>query len=223
MVFDLRSQLVPMAKPPQRKAYRLADNKTGELADWDDAQLVQELTDLQNMDFDVDLLGFSADELHDLFQAELQPGQTDPDAIPEPPDVPTSNPGDLWILGQHRLLCGDAGRAEDIDRLLGGAPVHLVHSDPPYNVRVEPRSNNAIAAGLSSFPAHAGLDTGRGHPEKATTAKLRAKDRPLANDFLAKEEFNRLLHAWFGNMARVLQPARGLLLVLSYGVLLAIA
>ncbi len=199
--------------PAQRKAYRIADNKTGELADWDDAQLVQELTDLQNMDFDVDVLGFSADELHELFQADLEPGRTDPDAIPEPPDAPTTNPGDLWILGQHRLLCGDASRAEDVDRLLGGVPVHLVNTDPPYNVRVEPRSNNAIAAGLSSFPAHARLDTGRDlcrHPEKAhpTTAKLRAKDRPLANDFLGEEEFGRLLHAWFGNMARVLQPGR---------------
>ncbi|HEX5032428.1 MAG TPA: ParB N-terminal domain-containing protein, partial [Candidatus Eisenbacteria bacterium] len=87
-------------------------------------------------------------------------GLTDPDAIPEPPETPVTRPGDLWILGDHRLLCGDSSKVEDVDRLLAGAPVHLVNTDPPYNVRVEPRSNNAIAAGLSSFTQthHQGLD-----------------------------------------------------------------
>jgi hypothetical protein len=80
-------------------------------------------------------------------------------------------------------------------------------------VRVEPRSNNAIAAGLSSFAGtkhHQSLDLAR-HPEKSkpTDNKLRAKDRPLANDFVSDEEFDRLLHAWFGNMARVLEPDAG--------------
>ena len=85
--------------------------------------------------------------------------------------------------------------------------------DPPYNVKVEPRSNNAIAAGLSSFQGtthHQQLDVER-HPSKAkgTTKKLRAKDRPLANDFVSDEEFDRLLDAWFGNASRVLEPGRG--------------
>ena len=62
-----------------------------------------------------------------------------------------TRPGELWHLGQHRLLCGDSSKPHDVDRLLDGAAVHLVHTDPPYNVKVEPRSNNAIAAGLSSF------------------------------------------------------------------------
>jgi DNA modification methylase len=82
--------------------------------------------------------------------------------------------------------------------------------DPPYNVRVEPRSNNAIAAGLSSFGTshHQKLDLAR-HPEKAKpTGKMRAKDRPLTNDYIAPEEFDRLLRAWFGNAARVLLPGR---------------
>ncbi len=91
--------------------------------------------------------------------------------------------------------------------------IHLVNTDPPYNVKVEPRSNNAIAAGLSSFTGathHQSMDVVR-HPDKAkaTEKKLRAKDRPLANDFLTDNEFDRLLHAWFGNLARVLQPGRG--------------
>src|SRR5439155_9516138 len=117
------------------------------------------------------------------------------------------------VLGRHRLLCGDAGKAEDVDRLLEGAEVHLVNTDLPYGVRVEPRSNNAISAGLSSFPQYQRLDTGRDlcrHPEKArpTCKKLRAKDRPLANDFLPEEDFIRLLHAWFGSLSRVLRPGR---------------
>jgi ParB-like chromosome segregation protein Spo0J len=199
--------------PAQCRAYRLADNKTAELADWNDDLLVQELLDLQKMDFDIDVLGFSADELNHLLDPGELPGLVDPDDIPQPPDEPTTQPGDLWVLGNHRLLCGDAAKPEDVDRLLDGATIQLVNTDPPYNVKVEPRSNNAIAAGLSSFAGtthHQGLDVAR-HPDKAkpTTKKLRARDRPLANDFVSDEEFDRLLHAWFGNLTRVLQPGRG--------------
>src|SRR5262249_41954799 len=124
----------------------------------------------------------------------LNSGLTDPDAIPEPPDKATTQPGDLWVLGNHRLLCGDSSKPEDVDRLLDGAPIPLVNTDPPYNVKVEPRSNNAIAAGLSSFQSthHQKLDVVR-HPSKAkpTGKKLRAKDRPLTNDFVSDEEFDR--------------------------------
>ena len=119
-----------------------------------------------------------------------------------------TQPGDVWLLGHHRLLCGDSSRPEDVDRLLSGAAVHLVHTDPPYNVRVEPRSKKAIAAGLSSFPRT------KEQPERdrvrsarksnVGAAKLQARDRPLANDFVSEEEFRRLLHAWFGNVGRVL-------------------
>lgn len=132
--------------------------------------------------------------------------------VPEPPDVPITKPGDLWHLGAHRLLCGDSSDPQQLDRLLAGAAIHLVNTDPPYNVKVEPRSNNAIAAGLSSFAGptnHQGLDAAR-HPGKlkATHKKLRAKDRPLANDFVSDAEFDRLLKTWFGNISRVLLPGR---------------
>jgi DNA modification methylase len=100
-------------------------------------------------------------------------------------------------LGKHRLLCGDSSKADDVDRLLDGAAIQLVNTDPPYNVKVEPRSNNARAAGLTSFEK-----TG------APVTQMRAKDRPLANDFVSEEEFDRLLNAWFGNLARVLVPGR---------------
>ena len=210
--------------PEQARAYRIVDNQSNTLADWDPALLSIELMDLEALDFDMSLLGFSDRDLATFMAPVLVEGLVDPDEIPEPPDEATTQRGDLWLLGEHRLLCGDSARDADVDRLLGGAAIHLVNTDPPYNVRVEPRSNNAIAAGLSSFaPAkqkhkaldragkhHSGMDLAR-HPQKskATHSRLRAKDRPLENDFVSAEEFSRLLHAWFGNIARVLQPGRG--------------
>jgi hypothetical protein len=206
--------------PEQVKAYRIADNKTAELAEWNYELLPIELGELAGMNYDLGLLGFSEEELAKLLDPGVKEGLCDPDEVPEPPDEPITRPGDLWILGNHRLLCGDAGKTEDVDRLLDGNPVHLVNTDPPYNVRVEPRSNNAIAAGLSSYPSaeelqggrkrrghHQAMDVAR-HPEKAqpTHRKLRAKDRPLENDFVSDDQFTRLLHAWFGQMARVLLP-----------------
>jgi len=161
----------------------------------------------------MNLLAFGDRELTQLLNlsALTAQGLTDPDAIPEPPDEAITRKGDLWILGNHRLLCGDSAKAEDVDRLLDGNTVHLIVTDPPYNVKVESRSNNAIAAGLSTFKNthHQGFDVAR-YPEKAepTTKKMRAKDRPLANDFLPDEDFEKLLDAWFGNMARVLEPGR---------------
>jgi ParB-like nuclease family protein/DNA methylase len=198
--------------PEQIKAYRLADNKTGELADWDHDRLVAELLELEEMAFDLDLLGFSADELQKLCGTPMIPGLTDPDALPDPLDPAVTQDGDLWILGSHRLLCGDSGKTEDVDRLLDHAAVHLANCDPPYNVRVEPRTNNAIAVGHSSFEGikhHQSLDLAR-HPTKAkpTATKLRARDRPLTNDFVSEMDFDRLLRAWFGNLARVLLPGR---------------
>jgi len=202
--------------PAQIKAYRIADNQTASLATWDYELLPIELSALQGMDFDLELLGFSKDELAKIFDAGVKDGLTDPDHVPAPPDEAITQPGDLWILGDHRLLCGDSSKPEDVDRLLDGATIQLVNTDPPYNVKVEPRSNNAIAAGLSSFSYlqsadhhHQQADLAR-HPEKSkpTTRKMRAKDRPLANDFVTDEAFEAMLLAWFGNMARVLEPGR---------------
>jgi DNA modification methylase len=198
--------------PAQARAYRLADNQTATLSQWDDDKLPLELAALLEMEFDLNLTGFAEEELQRLLGSETNDGQGDPDAIPEPPDEAVTQSGDLWMLGKHRLLCADSSKPEDVDRLLAGAPIHLVNTDPPYNVKVEPRSNNAIAAGLSSFQGtthHQQLDVER-HPEKAqpTTKKMRAKDRPLANDFVSDAEFDRLLRAWFGNLARVLEPGR---------------
>ena len=204
--------------PAQIKAYRIADNQTASLAEWNFDLLPIELADLQSLEFDLDLLGFGADELAKILNPVTADGLCDPDEVPAPPDAAVTQPGDLWILGHHRLLWGDSSSPADLDRLLDGQPIHLCNTDPPYNVKVEPRSNNAIAAGLSSFQAtntkpsthHQSLDLAR-HPEKSkpTQKKLRAKDRPLANDFVSDAEFDRLLDAWFGNISRVLLPGRG--------------
>ena len=196
----------------QVKAYRIADNATNEIAEWNYQMLPIELEALQAMEFDLNLLGFDQEELSRIMSGEVEQGLTDPDEVPAPPDAAATQPGDIWVLGNHRLMCGDSSKPEELDRLLDGAVIHLVNTDPPYNVKVEPRSNNAIAAGLSSFEAthHQKLDVER-HPGKAkpTQKKLRAKDRPLANDFVTDEQFDKLLDAWFGNIARVLEEGRG--------------
>jgi DNA modification methylase len=212
--------------PPEKvKAYRIADNQTATLSDWDMDKLPAELLGLQEMDYDLSLLGFGPEQLAHLLDGDVQDGLTDPDDVPLPPDEAITQPGDLWILGDHRLLCGDSSSPSDLDRLLGGARVQLVNTDPPYNVKVEPRSNNAIAAGLSSFTAakgsavdaadasgmhHQGFDLARDKSKAhGTTAQMRPKDRPLANDFVSDEAFDLMLDAWFGNMARVLEDGRG--------------
>ena len=108
--------------PAQVKAYRIADNQTAALSTWDHDKLAAELLELQNLNFDLDLTGFSADDLARLVASDHAGGLTDPDAIPEPPDQAITQPGDLWILGNHRLFCGDSSKPEDVDRLLAGAP-----------------------------------------------------------------------------------------------------
>jgi len=202
----------------QVRAYRIADNKSGELAEWDLEILPIELAELREGGFDMDILAFDEEELAKLLNAGMgiTEGLTDPDSVPEPPDDPITQRGDLWILGEHRLLCGDSGSETDLDRLLDGATIDLVNMDPPYNVRVEPRSSTAIAAGLSSHPDlsnpskkmhHQGFDVARGVTDPAKARKkMRAKDRPLENDFVSDEAFDEMLLAWFGNASRVLKP-----------------
>ncbi|MCL6546732.1 MAG: ParB N-terminal domain-containing protein [Bryobacteraceae bacterium] len=94
--------------PEQIKAYRIADNQTASLAEWDYDLLPIELGELQAANYDLGLLGFDQDELAKLLGGELQEGLTDPDDVPAPPDEAITQPGDLWILGDHRLLCGDS-------------------------------------------------------------------------------------------------------------------
>ena len=121
--------------PEQKKAYILADNRIALNSGWDEELLKLELQELQGVDFDLDLLGFGDDEIERLLNGDqVGGGLTEDDAIPEAPVDPVSRTGDLWILGNHRLLCGDSTVLSDVERLMGGQLADMAFTDPPYNV-----------------------------------------------------------------------------------------
>lgn len=155
--------------PTQRRALVIADNRIAENAGWDDAMLRIEIAALQDDDFDVSLTGFDADALAELM-AGNEPdgeGETDDDAVPDVSETPVSRPGDVWLLGGHRLLCGDSTVTESYDRLLDGEQVDMVFTDPPYNVNY----------------ANSAKD------------KMRGKDRAILNDNLGDGFYDFLLAA----------------------------
>ncbi|HTF56416.1 MAG TPA: ParB N-terminal domain-containing protein [Planctomycetota bacterium] len=118
----------------QASLYTLADNKLTELAEWDEELLAGLVKDLSALDLDLSLSGFSNEELKDLasWMPENMKEETHP--IPEPPVVPVSQPGDLWALGEHRILCGDSTMEDDVRRLMDGQRAVLMATDPPYLV-----------------------------------------------------------------------------------------
>ena len=121
--------------PAQIKAFRLLANRSATWADWDDELLGLELTELQDAGFDLALTGFTEDEWDKLIAGdEGAEGLTDEDAVPEVPEEPVSQPGDVWLLGEHKVLCGDATKAEDYQALLGEELADMTVTDPPYNV-----------------------------------------------------------------------------------------
>ena len=133
----------------QRRAYRLADNKLSELGTWDEALLSAELRDLLADDYDLSLVGFSDGELDALLAGDTAldgVGRGSEDEIPDAPEDPVTRPGDLWILGDHRLLCGDATVASDVERLLGPVKPLLMVTDPPYGVDYDPAWRNKAGA-----------------------------------------------------------------------------
>jgi DNA modification methylase len=125
--------------PAQRRAYLLADNKLAELAGWDEDLLRMELKDLQLEEFDLGVIGFSDEELAELLSDDgvVTTGLTDEDAVPDVPERPVSVAGDLWLLGDHRVLCGDATDLKAVRMLIAGEQADLVFTDPPYNVDYE--------------------------------------------------------------------------------------
>ncbi len=128
----------------QARAYRIADNQTAAIATWDESKLTRELMALQSADFDLTMLGFDDDQLTRFLAPEPTEGQVDPDDVPEPPAEPVTRPGDLWLLGRHRLLCGDATRPDDLQRLLPSGKADLLLTDPPYNVAYEGKTKDAL-------------------------------------------------------------------------------
>jgi len=156
----------------QKRAYVIADNKLALNAGWDSELLPVELGDLKAMGFDLSLTGFGELELGKLM---LDGGDSsDPDEVPEPPSEPISRPGDMWICGEHRVLCGDATVRTDVEKLLDGELADMAFTDPPYNVNY----------------ANSAKD------------KLRGKNRPILNDALG-EGFGALLLAASANMLAV--------------------
>ena len=146
--------------PTQRRALIIADNRIAENAGWDDAMLRIELQSLQEDGFNLDITGFDADALAEIMAGEetTVDGNTDEDAIPEISETVISRPGDVWILGNHRLVCGDATQASSYEQLLAGQRVQMIWSDLPYNVNY----------------ANSAKD------------KLRGKHRPILNDNLGE-------------------------------------
>lgn len=120
----------------QKKALVIADNKLALNAGWDVDILRDEILDLQEEGFDIELTGFSLDEISDFMVDEVE-GQCDPDDVPEPPTEPITKRGDVWILGRHRLLCGDSTMIDDVECLMNGEKADMVFTDPPYNVDYE--------------------------------------------------------------------------------------
>jgi 16S rRNA G966 N2-methylase RsmD len=120
---------------PQRKALIIADNKLAMNAEWDNDLLMLELGELLEGGFDLDLLGFGKDELDALLSpTEATEGLTDEDAVPEPPAVPVTVLGDVWVLGRHRVMCGDSTSIDAVDVLVDGQPPAMVFTDPPYGI-----------------------------------------------------------------------------------------
>ena len=128
----------------QKRAYRLADNQLAARASWDMDLLRIELQELGFADFG--LIGFDPDQLEIILAALGSSGLTDPDSVPEAPDQPVTEPGDIWQLGDHRVGCGDSTSATDVAAVLGASEPHLMIADPPYGVSYDPswraRSNN---------------------------------------------------------------------------------
>lgn len=165
----------------QRRALVLADNRLALNAGWDDEMLRVELAALEQDDFNLEVVGFTDDELKDLL-AEPEPqqasGLTDDDASPETPEVAISVVGDVWLLGDHRLLCGDATQIDAVEKVLAGGLADMVFTDPPYNV------NYGVAM----------------------KDRLRAKKRKIANDNLG-EGFEQFLHDACANILTVTKGA----------------
>lgn len=129
--------------PAQERALILADNKIALNAGWDDELLRAELQALIELDFDIGPIGFNDEEMSHLFRTLN--GETDPEDVPEPPDSPVSKPGDVWILGHHRIVCGSSTDPEDVAKALAGEVPHLMVTDPPYGVEYDASWRNTAA------------------------------------------------------------------------------
>jgi DNA modification methylase len=146
----------------QIKAFRLLANQSANWAEWDEELLKLELEDLQHLDFDLDLTGFDLSEIERLLEIEAQDGLTDDDAAPavNEESEPITKTGDVWIMGEHRLICGDSTLPETLERLLSGSLVDMVFTDPPYNVNYGETMKDSLR-GKNGNKNYAGSKPGR--------------------------------------------------------------
>jgi len=124
----------------QKKALVIADNQLALNADWDIDKLKLEVDTLDELDFDLDLLGFDADFLKDLMADPIEEGKTDEDSVPEVVENPVTVEGDIWVLGNHRLMCGDSTSIDAVEKLMDGTYPDLIHTDPPYGMNAVSKS-----------------------------------------------------------------------------------
>ena len=128
----------------QRRAYVIADNRLALDAGWDDELLRVEFAELEGLGFDLELTGFTLDEISALQPIQLEDGLTDEDAVPEVSENPVTVDGDIWVLGKHRLMCGDSTRIDALEKLCDGRQVDMWLTDPPYNVAYEGKTKDAL-------------------------------------------------------------------------------
>lgn len=128
----------------QKRALVIADNQIATNAGWDENLLRLELDTLKDDEFDLSIVGFTDEELERLLADPLEEGLTDPDDTPEPPVDPVTVLGDVWVMGDHRLMCGDSTSTADMDRLVDRRPVDMWLTDPPYNVAYEGKTKDAL-------------------------------------------------------------------------------
>lgn len=128
----------------QRRAYVIADNRLALDAGWDDEMLRVEFAELEGLGFDLELTGFTLDEISALQPIQLEDGLTDEDAVPDVSENPVTVDGDIWVLGKHRLMCGDSTRIDALEKLCDGRQVDMWLTDPPYNVAYEGKTKDAL-------------------------------------------------------------------------------
>ncbi len=135
----------------QKRAYIIADNRLALDAGWDNEMLKVELSDLQGEGFNLELTGFNLDEIA-AFLADPTEGLTDEDAVPDMPAVPVSVEGDVWLLGRHRLMCGDSTSIDAVERLMDGQKANICFTSPPYNAgSLNVKGNKTTGKKYNSF------------------------------------------------------------------------
>lgn len=160
-------------------ARAISDNASSEWTEWDAELLKVQIGEIQ--DLDLDITGLDDKFLNGLQTPQASAGHADPDEVPEPPAAPVTRPGDLWLMGNHRLLCGNSISPDDADRLMGGGLAHMVFTDPPYNVKV---------SGLGCHSAKNSI--GKIHGEFA-----------MASGEMSEAEFTEFLSQVFANCIRI--------------------